>query len=55
MQKTQKRGCKKTGKGLQKDIQGGAKNICKKEYRRKKKGKEEVKRQTKGCTKTGKG
>jgi hypothetical protein len=39
VQKTQKKGCKKTGKGLQKDIQRGAKNICKKEYRRKKKAK----------------
>ncbi len=39
MQKTQKRCRKKTGKGVQKDMQGGAKNIGKKEYRRKKIGK----------------
>jgi hypothetical protein len=55
VQKTQKRGRKMTGKGVQKGRQGGAKNGGKKEYWRKKIGKGDVKRQLKGSTKTGKG
>ena len=54
MQKTQKKGRKKTGKWIQKDRHGGAKNIGKREYSRKKIGKRDVKGQAKGCTKTGK-
>ncbi len=47
MKKTQKRGCKKTGKGvLQKDKQGGA------TYAKRNAG---VKRKAKGCKKTDKG
>ncbi len=45
VQKTQKGGHKKAGKGVQQDILGGAKNTGKKEYRRKKIGKGDVKRQ----------
>jgi hypothetical protein len=45
VQKTQKGGHKKAGKGVQQDILGGAKNTGKKEYRCKKIGKGDVKRQ----------
>ena len=47
MQKTQKRGRKKTGKGLQKDRQGGAKTYAKWNTG--------VKDRQRGCKKTGKG
>ncbi len=45
VQKTLKGGHKKAGNWVQQDILGGAKNTVKKEYRRKKIGKDDVKRQ----------